>query len=261
MKNKIKFLALFLILAFHQAWSEAPYLINYQGVARNANGTPIANQNIAIRASILHSGVSGTVVYSEVRNLTTDAEGLFNFKINSPGGTSVTGIFSSINWSNGAKYLKIEMDVAGGNNFVHMGTQQLVSVPYAQLANKADGITPYGQMSIGAVAGDVIQFDGTEWKAATLTDGLDLPYIATDPNLISLAITNTSAIGGTAVTGKTTTNHVNATGVKGEATGVNGKGVYGVAAGSNAFGVLGQNTTGAGVKRYWVKAVVRQVLA
>lgn len=248
MKRKINFLFIILSFAFFSAWAEAPYMINYQAVARNANGTPIANQTVSIRASVRQLGVGGTVYYSEVRNVATDASGLFNFQINGPGATSVTGVFSSINWSNGTKYLQIEMDPNGGTNYINMGMQQLVSVPYAQLANKADGLTPYGQMSIGAVTGDVIQFDGTNWKAATLVDGLGLPYLNTDPNLISFAITNTSVNGGTAITGKTTTNHTNATGVRGEATGANGRGVLGVAAGSSSFGVLGQNTTGVAIK-------------
>ncbi|HOZ52880.1 MAG TPA: hypothetical protein PLU17_13535 [Chitinophagaceae bacterium] len=250
MQNKFKLLLLTFCLAFFNAWSEAPYMINYQGIARSASGVAISNQTIAIRASILQSGIGGTILYSEVRNLTTDAEGLFNFKINGPGATSVTGIFSSINWSNGGKYLQIELDANGGSNFINMGTQQLVSVPYAQLANKADGLTPYGQMSIGAVAGDVIQFDGTNWKAATPIDGVALPFLATDPNLVSFAISNTSALGGTAITGTTTTNHANATGIKGEATAssLSGTGVLGKGNSVNSIGVHGKNTLGIAIK-------------
>jgi len=248
MTKKINLILLIFLLVSKIAICEAPYMINYQGVARTSTGIAIANKNISIRASILHSNIGGTIVYSEIRNLTTDDVGLFSFKLNGPGATSVTGIFSSINWSNGNKLLQIEIDTNGGSNFINMGTQQLVSVPYAQHSNKADGLTPYGQMSIGAVAGDVIQFDGTNWKAATPTNTFSLPYLISDPNLVSFGITNTSAFGGSAITGKTTANHANATGVKGEATGTSGRGVYGLASNSSSFGVLGQNTSGTAIK-------------
>lgn len=55
--------------------------------------------------------------------------GLFTLAIG--GGNAVSGKFTDITWSSGDKYLKIEMDATGGNNFTLMGTSQLLSVPYA----------------------------------------------------------------------------------------------------------------------------------
>jgi hypothetical protein len=177
MVSKRSIFTIIILLITITCFAQAPNQINYQGVARNASGISMSNKNIAIRASIRHSAVNGAIVYSEVRYLTTNADGLFNFMIDGPGGESITGSWSAINWANGNKLLQIEMDTNGGNNFINMGTQQFVSVPYAQHANKADGLTSTGTMSIGAVAGDVLQFNGTNWAAATLIDGLDLPYL------------------------------------------------------------------------------------
>jgi hypothetical protein len=49
----------------------------------------------------------------------------------------VSGTFANINWGNGTKWLKTEIDIAGGNNYVVMGSSQFMSVPYALYADKA----------------------------------------------------------------------------------------------------------------------------
>ena len=123
------------MLALSKVLSQTPNMINYQGVALNAGGTAIANQNISIRVSVHNLTPTGTIVYSEERSLTTESGGLFNFQIGGPGATATSGTWAAINWSTGAKYLQIEMDAAGGTNFLNMGTQQLVSVPYAQYSS------------------------------------------------------------------------------------------------------------------------------
>ena len=52
-------------------------------------------------------------------------------------GTVVSGTFAGINWGNGTKWLKTEIDIAGGNNYVVMGSSQFMSVPYALYADKS----------------------------------------------------------------------------------------------------------------------------
>lgn len=119
---------IFLVCAF-AALAQAPQKFNYQAVARNAQGTVLPNQNVKIRASILDGSANGTSQYSETHSVTTSQLGLFNLAIG--GGTVVSGNFTNITWANGDKYLKIEMDATGGNNFSLVGTSQLLSVPYA----------------------------------------------------------------------------------------------------------------------------------
>lgn len=119
---------IFLVCAV-ATFAQAPKKFNYQAVARNAQGTVLPNQAVKIRASILDGSANGTSQYSEIHSVTTTQLGLFNLAIG--GGTVVNGKFSNITWASNNKYLKIEMDATGGNNFTLVGTNQLLSVPYA----------------------------------------------------------------------------------------------------------------------------------
>jgi len=113
--------------------------INYQGVARKADGSIISDQSISLRLTIRDGGVNGagTSVYSETRKRTTSKFGLFTVVIGSAGATAQTGAMATINWATGNKFLQVEMDPSGGNSFIDMGTSQLQSVPYAIYANAA----------------------------------------------------------------------------------------------------------------------------
>jgi hypothetical protein len=252
-KLQLLFIAFLLTSA---VFAQSPSMINYQGVALNANGTAIANQTIAIRASVHQATANGTIVYSEERSVATDAGGLFNFAIGSSGTSATTGSWSAINWDNGNKFLEIEMDVAGGTNFLAMGTQQLVSVPYAQYANKAGALIPTATINPnqinpgGATTNQVLKYNGTNWIPGADVSAFALPYTATDGNTNSFYITNNSATGGQAILGLSTSNATTARGVVGSATGTNGIGVYGLAQGSNGSGVEGvsSNATGNAIK-------------
>jgi hypothetical protein len=118
--------------------------LNFQGVARNSSNAVIANQAVSLRLSILQGSSTGSVEYSEIRKVNTNAQGLFNAVIGESGGTDVTGNFSIINWKNIPKFLKIELDVSGGTNFVLMGTTQFQYVAYAQFANAVDAANIMG---------------------------------------------------------------------------------------------------------------------
>lgn len=127
MKKLSIFFYLMLFAAFLQA--QAPQKFNYQGVARLISGDIIPEQGISIRASILHGSPAGASQYAETHAVTTNTLGLFTTSIG--GGTLVSGNFANITWDNGDKYLKIEIDPAGGNNYTLTGTFQLLSVPYS----------------------------------------------------------------------------------------------------------------------------------
>ncbi len=121
--------------------------LNFQGVARNTNNVILASQPISLRLSIIRTSVNGITEYSETRKVTTNAQGLFAVVIGDTGAISSLGNFSNIDWKLGPKFLKIEMDVSAGNNFILLGTTQFQSVAYAQFANtveaeKITGIVP-----------------------------------------------------------------------------------------------------------------------
>ncbi len=110
-------------------WAQAPQKMSYQAVIRNASNALIVNQSVGMRISILQGSVSGTSVYTETHNTTTNANGLVSVEIG--GGTVISGIFSNINWTNGPYFVKTETDPNGGTNYTIVGISQLLSVPYA----------------------------------------------------------------------------------------------------------------------------------
>lgn len=134
MKNSL-FLLLALLITIG-SYSQAPQGISYQAVAFNTNGSSVVNGNVGVKISILDNSISGTVVYSETYLKLTNAEGLFNLNIGQ--GTPSTGTFSSINWGTNSKFLKVEVDPAGGTNYTNIGTNQLMSVPYTLYSKESE---------------------------------------------------------------------------------------------------------------------------
>ncbi len=139
-----KIITLFILLITTLTFAQVPQGISYQAIALNNSGNAIVSSNVGIRLSILNTSASGTVLYTETHTKTTNAQGLFNLVIGQ--GTVTTGTFSTINWGTNSKFLKVEMDVAGGTNYVLVGTTQLLSVPYAIAADSlitsaGEGIT------------------------------------------------------------------------------------------------------------------------
>ncbi len=122
------------------ALAQAPDLINYQGIARNSAGAALNSQAIGLRLTIHQTSATGTTVYQETHNPTTNQFGLFTVQIG--GGTVVSGTFGSISWGTDAYYLEVEMDENGGTAYSQMGTSQLVSVPYALYAKTSGSSTP-----------------------------------------------------------------------------------------------------------------------
>jgi hypothetical protein len=132
--------------------AQVPQKFNYQGAARNAQGQLVTDKAIRLRASIQDN--FGQVAYSEIHNVTTNPQGLFSMAIG--GGTNATGVFSNIAWNAGDKFLKMEMDINGGNNFVAMGNSQLLSVPYALFAGNVDNTWEKVSSGISYETGSVL---------------------------------------------------------------------------------------------------------
>ncbi len=138
-----------LVFIFFSINSYSQNGLNFQGVARTSNNIILASQSISIRLSILRENTDGTKFeeYVETRKVFTNAQGLFTAVIGDTGAISRLGNFANINWKLSPKFLKIEMDPAGGNNFINMGTTQFQYVAYAQFAKSVDaenivGIVP-----------------------------------------------------------------------------------------------------------------------
>jgi hypothetical protein len=142
MKNRkiISKSLLFSLLLIFSINSYSQTGLNFQGVARTTNNILLASQSISIKLTILRENTDGTKFeeYVETRKVNTNAQGLFTVVIGDTGTISKLGNFATINWRLSPKFLKIEMDPTGGNNFITMGTTQFQYVAYAQFAKNVD---------------------------------------------------------------------------------------------------------------------------
>ncbi len=155
MKNLFTLFAIVISAIF---MAQAPNLLSYQAVVRNAANQLVINQNVGIKFSILKSSATGAVVYTETQNSTTNSNGLFTTNIGS--GTVISGSMASINWANDVYFIKSEIDLAGGSNYTITGTQQLLSVPYA--LNAKNGIPNGGTANQVLAKVDATDFN-TQW--------------------------------------------------------------------------------------------------
>lgn len=183
-------------------FAQTPQGMSYQAIALTAGGNPVANGNVGIRISILDNSASGTAVYVETHAKTTNAQGLYNLNIGQ--GTPTTGIFSAINWGLNTKYLKVEVDPAGGCNYSVTGTNQLMSVPYALYAENTnvDNLTelsrtassPNGLMNVVYTSSNAYGFCRTtsgnpSWYGQSLS-GTVIGAVATDSCIVVYTTSN-----------------------------------------------------------------------
>ena len=204
MKKLLSFLAFCLITMTLNA--QAPESFKYQSVVRDGTGSVIANQNVSFQISILQTSSTGTSVYTEQHNATTNNFGLVNLEIGT--GTVVSGTFSGINWSIDEYFVQIELDATGGSSYQLMGTSQLLSVPYALHAKTAESVSgtinENDPVFAASVANGITTSDTANWNNHTIdTDtqldsvGIsDFGYVAgahtinTDTQIDSLGIAN-----------------------------------------------------------------------
>jgi hypothetical protein len=133
------FTLLLVIVISAGAFSQAPQKISYQAIVRNASNALVTNSNIGMQVSILQGSSTGIAFFVERHFPTTNANGLVTVEIGT--GVLVSGNFTTIDWSAGPYYLKTETDLNGGANYTISGTTQILSVPYALFAKKAETAT------------------------------------------------------------------------------------------------------------------------
>lgn len=161
--RKLTFTLLFSVAVIATMFAQAPQAFNYQAVARDAQGVPMANRQVSVRFTILDGP---TEVYRESHSLTTNQFGLFTAKVGQ--GTHLWGNFANIYWGQGAKSLKVELDPNGGSNYVDLGDNQLLSVPYALFA--AHGVGTQGATGVQGAIG-LVGATGIGTQGATGADG------------------------------------------------------------------------------------------
>ena len=136
MKKSMLLLVAFFIFTSVALKAQSQQKINFQSIVRNTSGVIVSNKSVNFKITILSGSTNGEPVFSETHLKTTDAIGLVSLQIGS--GTLASGVFSSIGWGNTLHFIKLEADFSGGNTYVTLGTQELMSVPYAMYAAKTD---------------------------------------------------------------------------------------------------------------------------
>ncbi len=124
MKKKYIYLLL-AILCF--GWSIAQEtqknLINYQGVARNADNELMVNEPLLVGISLKFGSATSASSYEENHSITTDTNGVFSLQIGS--GDVRSGDYSALPWGAMATYITVSVDGAP------IGTTEMMAVPYA----------------------------------------------------------------------------------------------------------------------------------
>lgn len=167
--------------------AQIPKMMNYQGVARTADGKVLQSQAIDLRISIIGSDDINRPVYTETQSIETNNFGLFSLKIGN--GEVVYGGMDEVDWSKGEFFIATEMDASGSGDFVFMGTSELLSVPYAFYAERSgvaettvDG-SGSRDIPFGGTTGQTIRHDGANWVASSTVynDGSNVGIGTTSP--------------------------------------------------------------------------------
>ncbi len=137
---KTLFSCLFFISFTSILIAQVPQGISYQSILRNNVGNLLVNKPIVMRFSFRDSIITGPIEYQETQAVTTSPLGMVTLTI--ANGIPTINSFASINWALHTKFLEVEIDTNASNNYINLGTQQMMSVPYALYAASAGAITP-----------------------------------------------------------------------------------------------------------------------
>jgi hypothetical protein len=115
-----------------------PQGMNYQAVARDANGQIMDNQNINLKITLLGGAADGKSVYNEYHQVVTNEIGLFSLTIGA--GEKATGDFSEVPWSAAEIWMDIALAEGENADYKLISTTRLLAVPYAFHAATAGNI-------------------------------------------------------------------------------------------------------------------------
>jgi hypothetical protein len=132
----VSIIVAFLIISGTLLGQGVPQAFNYQAVIRTPTGELTMNTSVKLKINILQGINANNVlpIYEEEHAVTTNQFGLVN--INVGWGDIAFGDFSTIDWASADHFLGVEVSVNGGP-YVYMGRTQLLSVPYAFVAQRA----------------------------------------------------------------------------------------------------------------------------
>jgi hypothetical protein len=130
--------------------------IAFQAVARTSNGVVMPNKLIQIRISIVKDTLVETLLYQEIKSVTTSPLGLFTILIGTsePAKIVTIGAFEKINWTAGTYFIRVEIDPENHLQFIRIGQQQIQYTAYAfsadhLLAENLEGVLGIPQGGTG----------------------------------------------------------------------------------------------------------------
>ena len=138
-----------------------PKGMNYQAIARNAEGKILAKENITLRISLISTEKNVTVShYSEIHRVTTSENGMFSLVVGD--GSVLSGNFYQVPWSTDEIWLAIEIKTDADDDFIPIINNKLLAVPYAYHAGTANELVnsstyngPYANQNSVNVSGPV----------------------------------------------------------------------------------------------------------
>ena len=135
-KKIFTLIATFLIISGTVLAQGVPQSFKYQAVVRSPNGEVINATEVTLRISIIQGNEDNFPIYQELHEVTTNKFGLVNLNIG--WGDVLNGDFSTIEWEQDDHFLGVEVSINSNNiSYVHMGITQLLSVPYALVAQRS----------------------------------------------------------------------------------------------------------------------------
>ncbi|MBU2930139.1 tail fiber domain-containing protein [Winogradskyella psychrotolerans] len=132
-----KIIIALVVTLFISVSSHAQQGINYKALLKDSNDNVLANTFMSVQFSIHENSTTGTIIYQEDHNYTTDTNGLVILNI----GTDATpniGVFGDINWSANQHFLQTTITYNGG--IINFDATEFMAVPYAKHAETAANI-------------------------------------------------------------------------------------------------------------------------
>lgn len=137
--NKLLTLVATISLCSLNLIAQPPVAFSYQAIIRDFSLKPIVLQNIDMRFSIIQGDMHSPEIYIETYSPFTNHNGMVTLSIGN--GHTVLGDWELIDWSNGPYFIKTEADIQGIGQYEPLSVTELLSVPYAIHALKAESLT------------------------------------------------------------------------------------------------------------------------
>jgi hypothetical protein len=120
-----------------------PVGISYQAIVRDPSGNEIVNETVTVEFAIRLGAPDGPITYEEFHaTVITNQYGLFNVNIGN-GVNTGNGTYSSlalVPWGSDVFFLEVRATIPGQGASEIIGVSQLLTVPYAFFANRAQTV-------------------------------------------------------------------------------------------------------------------------